>query len=576
MGNGMRREFLLLILCWPLLVGVVVADPDDVAGGVERVGSGGEAYGAMYPGGSATVSFGVIVAYGTRSVGEGLVAGMVKRWLPEFIVTTGDNNYGSLDANVDEDPLVAGLQCDWEWNVGDYYGEYIQRRLDGKFPRQRSVVQRFFPSVGNHDSWPDGGTGGPIDGYVDYFASNPGGAGRLPVDRGARHDSLVSYYAVRRGPVDLFILDADVPAYPQLVREQREWLAQQVKQSGARWKLAVFHHPPVTSNAWRPGASWMAWPELAQVDAIFCGHDHFYERLIYLGKPLVICGAGGASFYGFSDPPHPASQFRLSGWSAARVAAHSQGLVIECHEAGTDGSDVVRESLSLGSVDPSDQEDVYEFFGEAGQTVEVVVEAGLGELEPVVALCAPEGGICAAGGGGAGRQAKVEEVLGETGWWKVKVTAATAGGGQYRVRVRVENPGPGYGEWSQGLAVGGPQDDPDGDGLVNLVEYALGTEAGRSDGQALEVRRTRDGVAVSFAVPSPPRPGVELSVEAAAELTGDGWFALAARGAVGDWEADPYAQVVTSGLGEGRRRVTLTVPASEERLFFRLRAREVR
>jgi hypothetical protein len=499
---------------------------------------------------------------------------MVKRWLPEFIITTGDNNYGSLDANTDQDPLVAGVQCDWEWNVGDYYGEFIQRRLDGKFPRQRSVVPRFFPSVGNHDSWPDGGTGGPIDGYIDYFAANPGGVSRLPVDRGARHDAQVSYYAVRRGPVDLFIMDADVPAYPQLLREQREWLAQQVRQSTARWKLAVFHHPPVTSNAWRPGASWMAWPELGQVDAIFCGHDHFYERLIYLGKPLVICGAGGASFYGFSNPPHPASQFRWSGWSAARVAAHSQGLTIECHEAGTDGSDVMRESLTLGSVEPSDQEDVYEFFGEKGQVVEVVVEVTGGGWQPVVALCAPDGGLSTGeehGGGGS----KVESALGETGVWKVKVTAAGVEGGQYRVRLRVSNPGPGYADWSQGLAASGAQDDPDGDGLVNLVEYALGTDAARSDAQVPEVRRLGEKVVVSFVVPSPPRPGVVLAVEAGAQLTEDAWFALASRGEVGDWEADPYAQL-TTGHWEGWRRVTLTVPASEDRLFFRLRARTVR
>ena len=106
------------------------------------------------------------------------------------------------------------------------------------------------------------------------------------------HHPEVSYYAVRQGPVDIFVLDGDVPNRPDLIAEQKSWLTTQATSSTARWKLAVFHQPPLTSS-FRAAASWMTWDERKLVDAILCGHDHFYERLDYFGTPLFITGAGG-------------------------------------------------------------------------------------------------------------------------------------------------------------------------------------------------------------------------------------------------------------------------------------------
>ena len=566
-------------------VGLVWADPDDLPGGpqtAEEFGGGLEVYGALYPAGSETVNFAVIGDYGAGGVGEGMVATMVKRWLPEFIVTTGDNNYGSLDVNVDRNPGLPGVQCDWEVFVGDYYGEFIQRRRDRKFARQTSVVQRFFPAVGNHDSWPDGGIGGPIDGYVDYFLSDGEGGVRLPVDRGAVHDSAVSYYALRRGPVDLFIMDSDVPAFPELIKRQRDWLAAQVKASTARWKLAVFHHSPVTSHPSRPGATWMAWPELELVDAILCGHDHFYERLLYLGRPLVICGASGAPGYGFSNPPHPASQFRYQGFAAAKVAAHSQGLTIECHSTDAEVPDAIRETLVLGSVAPADMEDVYAFHADAGQTVVVESETpgapAVGGLDPVLMLCPPRGGVAAMddNGGADGRNARVTAVAGESGMWRVKVTAATAASGNYTLRLGLNSPGPRYGEWSAGLSVAGPGEDADRDGLANLLEYALGTDGAVATVSPLRVARSGAEIVVTFDVPGPPRGGVAVVLEAGAELTGGSWFPLVERPVAMDWRAaDPYATVSVGTPSAGWRRVTARMPSGEERLYFRLRATAV-
>ena len=88
----------------------------------------------------------------------------------------------------------------------------------------------------------------------------------------------------------------------------------------------------------------MTWDELKLVDAILCGHDHFYERLDYFGTPLFITGAGGQGLYSFRSPPDAHSLTRynanhsamlitvgvlvlniLSRFSHAAVAGKSQG-----------------------------------------------------------------------------------------------------------------------------------------------------------------------------------------------------------------------------------------------------------
>jgi hypothetical protein len=78
------------------------------------------------------VSFAVIGDYGDESAASHAVAAMVRSWKPDFIVTVGDNNYGSVDPG----------DRSWSRNIGALYGEYIRGRADGKHPEQTSFFQR--------------------------------------------------------------------------------------------------------------------------------------------------------------------------------------------------------------------------------------------------------------------------------------------------------------------------------------------------------------------------------------------------------------------------------------------------
>src|SRR5262249_24546019 len=59
------------------------------------------------------VRFAVIGDYGAASLAEQLVADAVRSWSPDFIITTGDNNY------------PAGEAATIDRNIGYYYHDFI-------------------------------------------------------------------------------------------------------------------------------------------------------------------------------------------------------------------------------------------------------------------------------------------------------------------------------------------------------------------------------------------------------------------------------------------------------------------
>jgi hypothetical protein len=259
-----------------------------------------------------TVTFAVFGDYGSAIPQATDVANLVHAWDPDFIVTTGDNLYGT----------VAVGSTDWELYIGSRYGRYMKGRSDGKYANQTSPVQRFFPSVGNHDTeggfvlgeqgaaapdqqqanenGPVGTGGGASDkpGYIDYFHTDPADpAGRLPA---GVHTPRHSYYDFRWGPVHLFVLDSD-RAQSELASgiEQQEWLQARLADSDAPWKFISLHHPAYSSGPHGPHAM-MQWPfRQWGADAVFQGHDHNYERLVVDDFLYFVTGLGGAGLYGF-------------------------------------------------------------------------------------------------------------------------------------------------------------------------------------------------------------------------------------------------------------------------------------
>jgi len=227
---------------------------------------------------SYKITFAVIGDYGMAGKNEEDVANLVKSWNPDFIVTTGDNNYPD------------GAAWSIDDNIGQYYHDYIFQ-YSGKYG-SGSVARRFFPSLGNHD-W-DLNSGRAYFNYFTRYKEEP-------------------YYDFIQGSIHFFVLNSNKsePDGVTSTSTQAKWLKKSLAASTSPFNVIVFHHPPYSSG--RHGSnSYMQWPfKEWGADAILNGHDHVYERLIVDGIPYFVNGIGGAELYYF-DPPLPESQVRFN------------------------------------------------------------------------------------------------------------------------------------------------------------------------------------------------------------------------------------------------------------------------
>jgi hypothetical protein len=148
----------------------------------------------------------------------------------EFAIMLGDNMYGS------ERPQ-------------DYVAKFerpFKPLLDAKI--------QFYASLGNHDD--------PNQRFYKNF--NMGGK---------------RFYAFEKGDAKFFALDSNY-----MDQDQQKWLGDELSRTGSKWKIAFFHHP-IYSSGGRHGSE----VDLRSIieplfikynlNVVFAGHEHFYERL---------------------------------------------------------------------------------------------------------------------------------------------------------------------------------------------------------------------------------------------------------------------------------------------------------
>jgi tartrate-resistant acid phosphatase type 5 len=238
-----------------------------------------------------SIRFAVIGDYGSGSPWERDVADLVKSWNPDFVITTGDNNY------------PRGESQTIDQNIGQFYHEFI-------FPYVGSYGagaedNRFFPSLGNHD-WETSGAGP----YLDYFT--------LPGNE--------RYYDFVWGPAHFFAVDSDdrEPDGRTSTSTQAAWLQAGLAASSSTWKVVYMHHPPFSSGATHGSSEDMQWSYLGWgASAVLAGHDHVYERILRDGLPYFVNGVGGSSIYSFG-PPVEGSQARFNGDFGAMLVEADQ------------------------------------------------------------------------------------------------------------------------------------------------------------------------------------------------------------------------------------------------------------
>ncbi len=212
------------------------------------------------------VRFAVIGDYGSGKQPEADVAALVKSWNPDLIITTGDNNYPD------------GTSETIDHNIGQFFHEFIAPYVGGY--GEGGQVNRFFPSLGNHD-WHSTGA----QPYLDYFT--------LPGNE--------RYYDFNWGPVHFYALDSDSrePDGVGRTSQQAVWLQNQLAASTSSWDIVYFHHAPYSSGM-HGDVDWMQWPFAEWgADVVLSGHDHTYERILRDGIIYFVNGLGGKSKYSF-------------------------------------------------------------------------------------------------------------------------------------------------------------------------------------------------------------------------------------------------------------------------------------
>lgn len=215
------------------------------------------------------------VVIGDTRTGHRVHRALINRMVdisPDFVIHTGD--------------MVESGRVKSEWDNFFNIGKDLLRSAP------------FFPTLGNHEDFDPPNFKSP---YLDIF--------HLPGNE--------LWYSFDYGNARFICLKAD--GYPINVyfpdEEQLNWLEKQLSENEAQWLFVFFHIGIFTSRSeefLETGLRERLAPMLERynVDAVFMGHHHSYERLLVNGVTYFITAGGGAPLYDLENP-EPGSQVAL-------------------------------------------------------------------------------------------------------------------------------------------------------------------------------------------------------------------------------------------------------------------------
>jgi hypothetical protein len=196
-----------------------------------------------------SVRFAIIGDTGTGTEKQQQLADVMTRYRQafpfEFVLMLGDNMYGG------EKP------ADFKTKFENIYRKLLDEKVT------------FYATLGNHDE--------SNQRFYDHF--NMKGE---------------EYYRLKKGNVAFYSLNSNY-----MDKRQLKWLEAELAKDTSEWKIAFMHHPPYSSGG-KHGSS-VGLREVIEpvmlkygVNAVFAGHEHFYERVKpQKGIYYFISGAGG-------------------------------------------------------------------------------------------------------------------------------------------------------------------------------------------------------------------------------------------------------------------------------------------
>jgi hypothetical protein len=285
---------------------------------------------APYAGAQSNVLiFTTLGDYGVDNDNSAAVASMVNNWNPDIILALGDNYH----------VRVGGVGTEkYDLSTGKYFCNFLKdvTTTGTLCPQGQASINRFFPTLGDHDYSDAGMTDNLPSTYTDYF--NLPGVGYTSSSNNER------YYDFVYGPVHFFVLNGiDLPA-PEpdgldALSVQAQWLRNQMGVSASTWNVVVLHKPPYSSGTKHGPAEYIQWP-FAQwgADVVFSGHEHNYERILRDGIVYFVNGLGGDGMYPFGTPTE-GSAFRYNAsHGAQRVTVTDQSMTFAFYSIDNGGT----------------------------------------------------------------------------------------------------------------------------------------------------------------------------------------------------------------------------------------------
>jgi predicted phosphodiesterase len=249
-------------------------------------------------------AFAVIGDSGRGRKSQLAVAALLERLNPDLMLHTGDVVYPS------------GQEHHYDQRFFAPYGQLLK-----EVP--------IFPVLGNHDLEKGNGAA-----YFNNF--------HLP------RNSLQNterYYSFDWGNTHFVALDSELYYEDDCgcPEEQKAWLERDLSKTRQLWKIVYFHRPVYSSS--KHGSDEEIRKDLEptfgryEVDIVFNGHDHAYERTVPIhGVTYVVSGGGGKGLYpagrsvwtAFSKSTHHAVLVRVHGERLSLEAIEPNGTVVDC------------------------------------------------------------------------------------------------------------------------------------------------------------------------------------------------------------------------------------------------------
>ena len=248
-------------------------------------------------------AFAVIGDSGRGRKSQLAVAALLERLKPDLILHTGDVVYPSGEER------------------------HYDRRFFVPYGRLLKEVP-IFPVLGNHDL--ERGNGAAYLGNFHLPRNDPRATGR--------------YYSFDWGNAHFVALNSELyhGDSSDSPEEQKAWLERDLRETRQSWKIVYFHRPIYSSS--KHGSDERIREDLEpvlisqEVDLVFSGHDHVYERTKPIcGVTYVLSGGGGKGLYpagrsewtAFSKSTHHAVLIRIDGEHLSLEAVEPDGTVID-------------------------------------------------------------------------------------------------------------------------------------------------------------------------------------------------------------------------------------------------------